>query len=460
MNPFEALCVEREPFSNTPDPQFLARTRQHATCLQELEISIRLRRGLNIVTGEIGTGKTTLCRSLVRSFAGEAETDLHLMLDPQFASCEEFLRVLLAMLTRAEPEQDLGLWQLKEAIKQELFRQGMLMRRLVVLVVDEGQKMAPENLELLRELLNYETNSVKLLQIVIFAQRELEPVLDAMQNLKDRVNVLRRLAPLTLAETRAMIRHRLAVACSGQEAVERSARLFGPLAVLAVHRISGGSPRKIVRLCHKAMLEALVRGKSRVGLLEVLAARHEGEGLTPWRLSRRGARAALALAGVGGVTLALMLSLGGGGPVLSGLPGAAPAQGDLVGPGAQADVLAASALESKALETRAAALVQGGRDMPEGLTLRPEEGGGDASPTHRVSLLPLADQGPAMRGAVTATKPVEPASVRNSEGGDGQPLARPAAGADPEPPRVKARLIDASAPGPLSGGVNVSMARP
>lgn len=467
MNPFEALNVEREPFSNTPDPHFLARTRQHALCLQELEISIRLRRGLNIVTGEIGTGKTTLCRSLVRTFAGEAGTDLHLMLDPQFSSCEEFLRVVLAMLARVEPDPDLGLWQLKEAIKQELFRQGMLMRRLVVLVVDEGQKMTPENLELLRELLNYETNSVKLLQIVIFAQRELEPVLDAMPNLKDRVNVLRRLAPLTLAETRAMIRHRLAVACADPENAELSARLFSPLAVLAAHRISGGSPRKIVRLCHKAMLEMLVRGKSRVGLFEVLSARHQGEGLSPWSSSPRAGRAkraGLALAGVGGVTLALMLSLGGGGPVLSGLPGADSAQGRAF----RTDALASSVLEAKDLEVRQTAFGQGERDMPEGLTLRPERGDGADAPAPRVSLLPVADQGPAMRGEVTAAKPVQPADAKDAEGGaagsqagsQARPQARPAASGEPEPPKVKARLIDASADKPLPAGVNISLARP
>ncbi len=457
MNPFQALNVEREPFSNTPDPHFLARTRQHATCLQELEISIRLRRGLNVVTGEIGTGKTTLCRSLVRAFAGEPETDLHLMLDPQFSSCEEFLRVVLAMLTRVEPDPELGLWQLKEAIKQELFRQGMLMRRLVVLVIDEGQKMAPENLELLRELLNYETNSVKLLQIVIFAQRELEPVLDAMPNLKDRVNVLRRLSALTLGETRAMIRHRLAVAAAGPEGAELSARLFSPLAVLAVHRLSGGSPRKIVRLCHKAMLEMLVRGKSRVGVLEVLSARHQGEGLAPWSSSPRAARAALALASVGGVTLTLMLTLGGGGPVLSGLPAAATGQQR----SAEGDALAASALEARALEVRQASLGQGERDMPEGLTLRPGEGGGDDAPAPRVSLLPHADQGPAMRGEVTAAKPVQPASVKDSDAAETRPQARPAAVHEVEPPKVvKARLIDANSDKPLAGALNLSLARP
>ncbi len=453
MNPYQALNVEREPFSNTPDPSFLARTRQHATCLQELEIAIRLRRGLNIVTGEIGTGKTTLCRSLVRAFAGEADTDLHLMLDPRFDSSEEFLRVLLLSLARCEADPGLGLWQLKEALKQELFRQGMLERKLVVLVIDEGQKMAPEHLELLRELLNYETNSVKLLQIVIFAQRELEPVLDAMPNLKDRVNVLRRLSPLSLAETRAMIRHRLAVASGGSGGEGAGPDLFRPLAVLAVHRLSGGSPRRIVRLCHKAMLEMLVRGKSRVGLVEVLSARQEGDRLLPGALSGRMARpirAALAVSCIGAVTLALLLSLGGGGPVLSGGisdgAGAAP----LPGP---AQPLAGAGVLPAALELDE-------RPVPQGLTLRAlpdgvEGSAGQADPASRVSLLPVSDAGPAMRGEVTAAKPV---------GEEGSREAAPAPGVsaprEPAPPAVKARLLDANAAKPLVRGVDLSLARP
>lgn len=202
----------------------------------------------------------------------------------------------------------------------------------------------------------------------------------------------------------------------------------------------------------------LVRGRARVGLREVFAARHQGEGLPPWSSSsgaNRALRAGVALAGVGGVTLALMLGLGGGGPVLSGLPGAGPVQDRAP----QADVLASSALEAKALEGRQSALGQGGRDMPEGLTLRPGQGDGADAPGPRVSLLPLADQGPAMRGEVTAAKPVQPASVKE-EGGEPRPEARPAAAHEPEPPRVKARLIDASADKPLASGVNISLARP
>ena len=246
MSHYAGQGLEREPFSSSPDPSFLLGTRQHATCLQELEIALRLRRGLNVVTGDIGTGKTTLCRSLLRVFAADAATDVHLLLDPRFDTSEEFLRVILTSVSGMAPGPELGLWDLKEALKQQLFRLGMVEKRLVILVIDEGQKISPENLEILREMLNYETNTAKLLQIVIFGQRELEPTLAAMPNLADRINVRRRLRPLSLAETRAMIRYRLAVASGGAAPRVR----FTWPAVALIHLAGGGSPRKTVRLCH------------------------------------------------------------------------------------------------------------------------------------------------------------------------------------------------------------------
>lgn len=432
MNLYANLDLEREPFSNSPDPNFLHETRQHATCLQELEISLRLRRGLNVITGDIGTGKTTLCRSLLRTFAEDSEADIHLLLDPHFDTPEEFLRVILGSVSRLAPDPCMGLWELKEALKQQLFRLGMVERRLVVLIIDEGQKISLENLELLREMLNYETNSSKLLQIVIFAQRELEPMLAAMPNLTDRINVRRRLVPLSLAETRRMILHRLQVAGSGDAAPQVS---FSPAAILAIHLASGGSPRKIVRLCHMAMLEMLVRGKTRVGLLEARTAVRPGEGQSQRR------RRAMALA----VSAVLCLGLGSvwlaadpSGPVLGGgqtarnaslqtaapEPETAPSAAALPATTPEAAPLAASELQSGVPaeaktqprpESHAAALA------PEGLTLLPEREETPSTPTG-LTLLPPRDQGPAVRSPIgrSPLEQVRPASLRVSAPGDGE----------------------------------------
>jgi hypothetical protein len=242
---------EREPFSNSPDPGFLLGTRQHATCLQELEISLRLRRGLNLVTGDIGTGKTTLCRSLLRAFAEDKDADVHLLLDPHFDSSEEFLQVILASVTGRSPDTGMGLWALKETLKQQLFRLGLVEKRLVVLIIDEGQKIAPDNLEILREMLNYETNTAKLLQIVLFGQRELEPVIDAMPNLADRI----KRAPAGSSPCRPRDR--------GHDRAAWPCRRDRPRRCASPHgRLECTWPpvatAKTLRLCHLAMLETLV----------------------------------------------------------------------------------------------------------------------------------------------------------------------------------------------------------
>lgn len=262
MNYFAPLGLTREPFSNSPDPNFLYDSRQHATCLQQLEIAVRLRRGLSVVVGDIGTGKTTLCRRFVRLLAPAKNVSVHLLLDPYFPTPEAFLRVLFGFFTAHEPAPGLSAWQLKEGIKKALFKLGVKEGRLVVLIVDEGQKLSAECLELLRELLNYETNAQKLLQIVVFAQREIEPVLAGMPNLLDRVNCYHSLRPLNFAETRAMIRFRLGEAAADKSAVSD---LFSSLACFAIHRASGGYPRRIVRLCHKVVLELLIRRRTRAG---------------------------------------------------------------------------------------------------------------------------------------------------------------------------------------------------
>ena len=426
MSHYAGAGLGREPFSNSPDPNFLLGTRQHATCLQELEISLRLRRGLNLVTGEIGTGKTTLCRSLLRAFAEDAETDVHLLLDPHFDTSEEFLRVILASVTGQSPEPGMGLWALKETLKQQLFRLGLVEKRLVVLIIDEGQKISTENLEILRELLNYETNTSKLLQIVIFGQRELEPLVDAMPNLADRINVRRRLSPLSFAETRRMIVHRLAVAADGGSPAAR----FSPAAMLAIHLASGGSPRKTVRLCHMALLEMLVRGKTCVGLAEVRrSARPDGgQRMQPRRAVGLAALAAICVS-FGG----LWLSLGGGGPVLGSGAGQLAVQTNSVQAGAAEPVTNLSAkglsLGQDPNPDQTQREGQSGRDMAAKTAADREATPRDAAAqglAERVSLLPQRDQGPVMREAVQPLRPALPKTQEPSQEPGEQPTASPA----------------------------------
>jgi len=181
MEYYSILNFKKEPFSNSPEPEFFYSSPQHTGCLQKLELSVRLRRGLNVIIGDVGTGKTTLCRKLIQNFsrseADPTEIETHLLLDPSFNSAVEFLQTVCSMLGIKDVQGEQSEWQLKERIKNYLFVKGVDEDKIVVLVIDEGQKISSDCLEILREFLNYETNDYKLLQIIIFAQKELKSIL-------------------------------------------------------------------------------------------------------------------------------------------------------------------------------------------------------------------------------------------------------------------------------------------
>jgi len=260
MDYFKLLKLKREPFSNSPDPELFFESRQHLDCLQQVELSVRLRRGLNVVIGDVGTGKTTLCHRLIRKLDREEKLETFLILDPSFSNPLDFLSNVAGMLLgEAITEQETSEWELKEKIKHYLFTKGVDEGKIVVLLIDEGQKIPLFCLEILREFLNYETNQYKLLQIIIFAQREFTATIKNMPNFGDRINLCHFLGPLDFRDTRAMIRFRLKRASENN----KSSSLFSYPAMCAVYRASGGYPRKIINLCHRVMLELVIQKRSR-----------------------------------------------------------------------------------------------------------------------------------------------------------------------------------------------------
>lgn len=291
MSYYEALGFTREPFSNSPDPDLLYRSRIHLECLQQMEIAVRLRRGLNVVLGEVGTGKTTLARELVRLLATDEDIEVFLLDDPYYPTPAEFMLALLRLFGRDGRNlgRDTGL--LRDALKETLLDLSGDGRRIVALFVDEGQKLTGDSLELLRELLNFEANTHKLLQIVIFGQTELETELAKRPNLEDRVNFRYVLTPLDRVGTRRMIETRMGLCMPDGQ----TPALFTPLAMRRIHRYSRGYPRKIVRLCHMSMLLAIGLGKKRVG----------------WRLVGRAARESLSTTRVWLPRLAAATAIGG-----------------------------------------------------------------------------------------------------------------------------------------------------
>jgi general secretion pathway protein A len=277
MDYYSLLELEKEPFSNSPDPAFFYESATHVSCLQQLELAVHLRRGLNVVMGRVGTGKTTLSRELVRRLDKESGMAVHLVLDPSFASAEEFLLVVEELVVGESPE-GLSAWQRKERIKKRLFAAGVEENTLSVLIIDEGQKLSSECLEIVRELLNYETNTGKLLQVIIFAQEEFAQTLETMENFQDRINLLYRLGPMSFTEMRAMILYRLQQ--SAQPGVSRLPFFTFP-ALWLTYRLTRGYPRKVIHICHRILLTLIIQGRTRITWKMVMAAARAVSGTSP-----------------------------------------------------------------------------------------------------------------------------------------------------------------------------------
>ena len=261
MDYFKILNLDKEPFSNSPDPDFFSQSREHVGCLQKIELSLRLRRGLSVVIGDVGAGKTTLCRQLIRNFAGDEKVDTHLILDPYFSRASEFLSCVAEMFGERPGQNTTSDRELKELIKQNLFRRGVDEKKTVILIIDEGQKLPDLCLEILREFLNYETNAHKLLQIVIFAQKEFDLFLRSHKNFADRMNLYHRLHPLNFQEAKSMIRFRLERASNGN----KRPTFFSYPALWAIYKATQGYPRKIVSLCHRILLSLIIANRTKAG---------------------------------------------------------------------------------------------------------------------------------------------------------------------------------------------------
>ena len=267
MDYFSILNLKKEPFSNSPDPGLFYPSRNHMECLQGIEMALRLKRGLNVVLGEVGAGKTTLCRKLIQQISNTGGTDLievHLILDPSFSSSHEFLSGIagyFGLTTSAGVGDDRTDLQLKESIKSFLFAKGVEEGKIVVLLIDEGQKLPDFCLEILREFLNYETNDSKLLQIVIFAQQEFREKIDRLANLANRINLCYSLKPLGFRDTGRIVAYRI-----NQTSEDGAVRpLFTWPGLLALYMETGGNPRSINMLCHHVVLSLIIQNRVKAG---------------------------------------------------------------------------------------------------------------------------------------------------------------------------------------------------
>jgi len=240
-----------KPFSLTPDPKYLYRSESHANAFELLQYAIDRREGFVVITGDIGTGKTTLCRALLDQT--DPRTFTALLLNP-FLSEEDLLKAILQDLgVLSRGDERVGRQPTKQELVNTLYDFLLSLVPLAaraVLIIDEAQNLPLTILEQIRILSNLETDKEKLLQIILVGQLNLLPLLKSpeLRQLDQRVSIRYQLKPLTEGETGAYISHRLAIA-SGARGVA-----FTPQALAMVFRYSGGIPRLINMLCDRALL--------------------------------------------------------------------------------------------------------------------------------------------------------------------------------------------------------------
>ncbi len=264
----EFYRFQESPFNITPDPRFLFFSERHREAFNHILFGIRERKGFIQITGEVGAGKTTVCRAILQELGPAYRTAL--ILNPCMTSTQ-LLRTVLSeyglkpgRLDRASSLDALNEFLLHEAI----------IGNDVVLFIDEAQDLEDDLLEQVRLLSNLETDQTKLLQIVLLGQPELREKLEQrnLKQLRQRITVRYHLSPLSREETEAYIQHRLRVAGAD------SRPIFTPWAVRKIYAYSRGVPRLINAVCDKTLLCGYVTGTDKLMAGHVRRAIRELEG--------------------------------------------------------------------------------------------------------------------------------------------------------------------------------------
>lgn len=243
------------PFNITPDPRFLYLSTTHQEALTHLKYGVTERKGFITLIGEVGCGKTTLCRRFLNEIDPK-RFDTALILNPRVTETQMLKAILTELGEKKLARSQVDLVAQMNKVLLERIHQG----RDIVLIIDEAQNLSPNVLEQIRLLSNLETDQQKLLQIVLMGQPELKEVLaqDKLRQLRQRILVHYELRPLSLNDTSHYITHRLTLAGSmGRPSFTR-------WSIRAIHRASGGIPRLVNNLCDKALLAAFIRESDEV----------------------------------------------------------------------------------------------------------------------------------------------------------------------------------------------------
>jgi general secretion pathway protein A len=259
------------PFNITPDPKFLYLSPTHQEALQHLKYGVQEKKGFIVLIGEVGCGKTTLCRSFLNEL-DSTHYDTALILNPRVTETQMLKAILTELGETKLARSQVDLVAQMNRVLLERIERG----RDIVLIIDEAQNLSFNVLEQIRLLSNLETDKQKLLQIVLMGQPELKAVLalEELRQLRQRILVHYELNPLSHNDMLHYIQHRMTLAGSmGRPA-------FTKWALKAIHRGSKGIPRVVNNLCDKAMLSAYIRGADEVNYWDARRAIRDTANLT------------------------------------------------------------------------------------------------------------------------------------------------------------------------------------
>ncbi len=266
----EFFGLQEEPFNLTPDPDFLYLSRRHMELLSNLHYGVAWKKGFIEITGEVGAGKTTVCRMFLENLRNKAYTAL--ILNPNLSEIQLLQTIVEDFGLQAKSNNKKALFDELNSFLLTVLEEGLQ----AVLIIDEAQNLSARALEQIRLISNLETDKQKLIQIVLVGQPELRTLLKKpeLTQLRQRIAVRYHLSALSYAETEEYIMHRVAKAGAEKDAIS-----FTPQAIKVIYEYSGGIPRLINVLCDKIFLLAFAKETRQITYQIACEAEREVEGL-------------------------------------------------------------------------------------------------------------------------------------------------------------------------------------